>query len=662
MAAPQQLDPASDPGIAGERDILELIAKGGQLNEVLDALCRLIDGESGLMSSVYLLNRDGTQLSFAAGPRVPAAWIDMTRSVAATPLNGACGAAIDRRARVVVGDVATSPLYVVWRDAARESGIASVWSTPFLSTTGMPLGTFAMMSADRRDPDERKLRLVDRATHLASIAVERHRSDEDVRESEQRFSTAFYSSPASMTITRFADRKFLYVNDRFVSIFGYSRNEAIGQTAVTLGLYAEPGKQSALWHQIDRPGGAHNFETQARTKSGAIVDVLLWMERIQILGEACVMGIVCDITDRKHTEAALAESERLVRLVLETLPVGVAVVDRNGDIKLSNPATRQIWGTLIQSGGERYQKSRAWRLDGGAEVAGDGWASKRALQTGQSTINEAIEIEAFDGVRKVIQNSAVPIRDANGLITGAVIVNEDISQRVRAERELKESLSEMHALAGRLMRAQDEERRRIAQTLHETTAQDLAALKMHLARLTRIPEIPAADRAALEESIELANRSMSAVRTTSYLLHPPFLDDIGLLSAVKWYAAGFAERSGVAVSLDLPAELQRLPQDVETTLFRVVQEALINIHHHADSPTATISLRVGTAQLTLEVADQGKGMPPELAAEPPIGGALGVGVPGMRQRLQQLGGSLEIETSEHGTLVRARVPLPADPA
>ena len=211
---------------------------------------------------------------------------------------------------------------------------------------------------------------------------------------------------------------------------------------------------------------------------------------------------------------------------------------------------------------------------------------------GETSVNEVIDIEAFDGVRKIIQTSAVPIRDTDERITGAVVVNEDISARKTAERELNDSYNQLRALTGRLMHAQDDERRRIAQMLHETTAQDLAALKMHLARLNRTAgHLSDADRGALTESISLAEQSITEIRTLSYLLHPPFLDEMGLLSALRWYAAGFAERSGIKVDLELPESFERLPLDTETALFRIVQESLINIHRHAGSETARIRLR-----------------------------------------------------------------------
>jgi signal transduction histidine kinase len=187
---------------------------------------------------------------------------------------------------------------------------------------------------------------------------------------------------------------------------------------------------------------------------------------------------------------------------------------------------------------------------------------------------------------------------------------------------------------------------------------------MHLARLSRTEAALSEDeRAALAESVEIAERSMTGIRTLSYLLHPPFLDEAGLLSALRWYAGGFGERSGIAVELDLPTTLERLPQDVETALFRVVQEALINIHHHAASPSAVIRLRVDRHQLMLEIEDRGRGMPPELVAQLPAGGdAVGVGIAGMRERLQQLGGTLDIASNDRGTVVHARIPLESDAA
>jgi signal transduction histidine kinase len=285
----------------------------------------------------------------------------------------------------------------------------------------------------------------------------------------------------------------------------------------------------------------------------------------------------------------------------------------------------------------------------------------RAFAKGETSVNEVIEIEAFDGVRKVMQTSAVPIRDTNERITGAVVVIEDISARKTAEREINDSYNQMRALTGRVMRAQDDERRRIARMLHETTAQDLAALKMLLARLNRTADhLSDGDRRALTEGISLAEQSMAAIRTLSYLLHPPFLDERGLSSALRWYAGGFAERSGIKVELDLPESFERLPLDTETALFRVVQESLINIHRHAESETARIRLLRDAETILLEIEDWGRGIPNASLQHITSGGGAGVGIGGMSERVVELGGRLEIRSSDRGatgTTVSVRLPL-----
>jgi PAS domain S-box-containing protein len=463
-----------------------------------------------------------------------------------------------------------------------------------------------------------------------------------------------------MTITRSSDDRILYVNDAFVSMLGYSRSEVVGRTASDLNLYADPADRERL-KQLLAEHRLRDVPFKTRTKSGAILDLVLSGERIELLGEESWLQIAVDDTDRRRFEEQLRRSERLLRLVLDVLPVGVAVQDPGGDLVLSNPAALRIWSSLIRPGPERYTRSKAWWHDSGRRIEPEEWASVRARLEGETSINEVIDIEAFDGSRKILQNSAIPIRDEHQAIVGAVVINEDITARKMAERDLEASVKEMQRLATRLMHAQDDERRRIARMLHETTAQDLAALKMLLARVSRSSgQLSEADRDLLHESMVLADRSMSTVRTLSYLLHPPFLDEAGLLSAVRWYAQGFAERSGIKVDLDLPETFARLPQDVETTLFRIVQEALINVHRHAASPVAQIRLWTNDEFMTLEIRDCGRGMPAELVSRLTTGGgALGVGIAGMRERLNQLGGTLDIESSDRGTVLRATIPRPS---
>jgi PAS domain S-box-containing protein len=214
------------------------------------------------------------------------------------------------------------------------------------------------------------------------------------------------------------------------------------------------------------------------------------------------------------------------------------------------------------------------------------------------------------------------------------------------------------ALSVSLMRAQDDERRRIARELHDSTGQYLSALTLAIeAARSHGEAVPPAASRKLEEAMEIINRCSAELRTLSHLLHPPLLEDLGLASAVNWHVEGFAERSGVKVDLRLPAQLARFDSSVELTLFRVLQECLTNIHRHSGSKTASVKIGAGPQYLTLEVRDAGKGIEQER-----LGNWFGnkkrpgVGISGMRERVKDLGGTLEIRSSNEGTVVRATIP------
>jgi two-component system, NarL family, sensor kinase len=263
-----------------------------------------------------------------------------------------------------------------------------------------------------------------------------------------------------------------------------------------------------------------------------------------------------------------------------------------------------------------------------------------------------------DGSIKHIHFLAHPVIPQAGPVLEYFGTVVDMTNQKRAEEQLTTSLEYVRALAGRLMKVQDEERRRIARELHETTAQDLAALKMNLAALERDAlDLAPRLRTIVSESAALAEQTMRDVRTLSYLLHPPFLDELGLTSAVRWFATGFGQRSGISIDLDLPEQFDRLPRELETTLFRIVQESLNNIHRHADSARAAIRMWHDDAGVTLEIQDWGKGMGATRSGRGnPKRHSLGVGIPGMRERIEQIGGTLTLDSKKTGTIVRANLP------
>ena len=244
-------------------------------------------------------------------------------------------------------------------------------------------------------------------------------------------------------------------------------------------------------------------------------------------------------------------------------------------------------------------------------------------------------------------------------------VRDHLKERRTAEEALRrahdalESLVEqrtaaLRRLSVKLLRVQDEERRRIARELHDSLGQDLTAAKICLDMLAQ--EITQ-DSKYLKEAQDLVNRCIADTRTLSHLLHPPLLDEAGFMSAAKWYVEGFGQRSGIVTQLDLPMDPHRLPRRTETALFRIMQEALTNVHRHSGSRNVDVSVHTDPAQVVLIVRDYGTGVPREVLDRFWKTGAVGVGLAGIRERLKELGGTLEIQSGGEGTLLTATIPI-----
>jgi signal transduction histidine kinase len=247
------------------------------------------------------------------------------------------------------------------------------------------------------------------------------------------------------------------------------------------------------------------------------------------------------------------------------------------------------------------------------------------------------------------------------------LLYREIERRKEQAVVEKNNAESYKMLSARILELQDVERRRIARELHDSVGQFLAGLKINLGRLQRREdEAIAQSYPLLLESIELTDRAIGEVRTISHLLHPPLLDELGFHSAARWYAEGFAKRSGIQVNLHLAEVVERLPKQIELALFRVLQESLTNVHRHAKASTVDIEVLCTADLVILAVSDDGRGLHPDVLQRFRGGHAGGIGLAGMRERLAELGGRLEVDSGPTGTRIRAILPThecdPADAA
>jgi signal transduction histidine kinase len=241
--------------------------------------------------------------------------------------------------------------------------------------------------------------------------------------------------------------------------------------------------------------------------------------------------------------------------------------------------------------------------------------------------------------------------------TGQVLARTQLEARVEERTaELTEAEQRLRVLSNRLMRAQDDERRRVARELHDSAGQTLAALKMQLVPLEQGVTKHSSELGKLASNgIDLVDDLSKELRTMSYLLHPPLLDEAGLPSALRWYVEGFSERSGIQVTLAVDPELPSLPEEVETTIFRIVQEYMTNIHRNSGSKSASLRILHNATDTRVEIQDKGRGIE-QNGAPKRTAMRLGVGIQGMQERVRQLHGQLDIQSGKAGTTVVVLLP------
>lgn len=655
----------------------ELLVRATDETELLQALCRLlVEAGSYRMAWVGFAEQDAAksvrpaaQAGFEAGylDRAGITWADTERG------RGPTGIAIRTGQPVVARNILTDPAFAPWRQAALERGYAASATLP-LKSGECVLGALMVYAANPGTFDAEEVELLmqlagDLAYGITALRThaEQQRAEAARQEAQQRLTNIIEFLPDATFVVD-QDKRVIAWNRACETLTGVTKEAVMGrkERAYTEAFRTKPGPMlidlvdqsmpSPLpyYERFWRAGDtlyAEGFESRLRGGKGGYV----WVSAAPLLdeeGRRCgAIEVIRDITELKKAERALRESEEQFRLIMDNLADLVALLDLEGRRLYNSPSYSRILG----------DPGRLRGTSSFVEVHSEDrqLVEQTFRETVRTGVGHSLEYRLLDhaGRTRHIESQGSVIRDEQGRVCKVLVVSRDVTARKRAEEEL-------HRLSAHLLQVRDLERRHLARELHDTTAQHLAALSLNLAQLRRtLPPGSPSVQALCADCVELANLAAQEIRTHSYLLHPPLLEVMGLAGAVEDYAQGFSARSGIQIELEAPASFGRLPDDMELTLFRVVQESLANVLKHSGATRARIRLTRQASLVILEVEDMGHGIPADkLARLKARSGGSGVGLGGMHERLRLLGGQLDLESSAAGTTIRATVPLAKSPS
>ncbi len=637
--------------LRGQAHVLERIARGAPLPEVLEAIVTLIESAApGMLCSILLLDREGRRLRHGAAPRLPAAYNTAVDGLEIGPNAGSCGTAAFRRQAVIVRDVQVDPLWERYRALAAPHDLRACWSTPILSAAGRVLGTFAMYYHEPREPTAAEQELITTATDLAGIAIERRHSEEALRESEQRFSKAFHANPAPLSITRLEDGLFLDVNAAFLRLTGLPRDEVIGRTSVHLGLIGE-AERGSLLERLHGTGAIPEIEFVVRHRDGRPRDVVVSLVSCDLGGDACILSIFQDVTQRRQADDALRTRERQLLLAQQIAHMGSWEWDMHtGALSWSD----ELWRMLgLEPGAVRPSYEAFLALvhpeDRGAvreiidRAAGDGQPFRFDFRTCRP-----------DGSVRILHCRGEVTCDAAGRPVRMFGTDQDVTELRLADEQLRLSQQKLRNLTAHQLEVREEERGRIAREIHDVVGQTLTALKLDVSSLREMVahrEPGADDR--LQEIAGLLDTAIKDVRRLASELRPVVLDQLGLPAAIEWLSRDFERRTGIECRVRAQLPDLTLPEEVSTGLFRILQEALTNVARHSGASCVDVTLDHAGRIVTLSVTDNGNGLSEAAQASQDS-----LGILGMRERALLLGGFIDLKGERgKGTTVSAWVPL-----
>lgn len=676
---------ATEKLLDAQKQSLEMVVSGAPLSEVLVYLTTVVEeqAEGKAIAAILLLDEKG-RLHNGAAPSLPDAYIAAIDGIKAEATVGTCAAAAALGTIIITANIDLDPNWRTIKHLPLKLGLKAAWSRPIMSRDGRVLGTFGTYFRECRGPNAREQQVVEILARTAALAIERKRSEEALRESEEWLRAIFEASRDGILVED--DERIVYVNKSYADLFGYEAAELLGQHISTVISAADSTRLLAYGRCRAQGAAAESvYEFKGKHKDGRLLEVEASVSTSVIAGRAYITSIVRDIAERKLAQEQLRNSETRYRLLFDNNPLPVWVYDLETLAFLAvNDAAVRHYGysreeflqltlkdirppediplllenlSLPEAG---LHLSKIWwrhrKKDGTIihveitchSFVFEGRPAEIVLAddvTDRKRTEDALRDAHDDLERRVSERTAELVESNQSLQT-------EISERKRAQEAHRQ-------LLGQLVTAQEDERRRLSRELHDQMGQHLAAIMLLLDSLKRSAYFETSNT-TLPQLEEVARQLSDEVDSLAWELRPTTLDDIGLSAALDKYVRQWSERSQVAVDLQ-SAGLNgtRLPAEIETAVYRIIQESLTNVLKHSGASSVGLILEHRNSHVSAIIEDNGSGFDPEALQNIPAAERR-MGLLGMQERAALVGGSLHIESARGvGTTVYLRIPLMA---
>ncbi len=623
------------------------------LTELLDAVLRV---QRAAMGSLQIVNPATGALDLFAHRGFAPERIEIYRSIDAGTEETFALRALRRRQSIVVQDVMTDPDYAPHRPVAHAVGFRAVHATPLRSRTDQRLGVVAALFPIPHRPSETQIHLTERYARCAAEVITRLRAQHALQQSEERFARAFHASPDGMVISCIDDGTICDVNDAYAAMLGFDRENLIGKTTLSLGIYPEPEQRRRLMHTLREQGTVRDFEMRVRRSTGEVRLFSVSSEQIHVHDEVMAVSLFRDITDQRRAQEALRASEAKFRSVFEQAAIGMGRV-RFTDARWID--VNDAFCSMLGYTADELRRTPWPRITHPQDLEIDLIPFRRMA---------AGDLDTYTVEKRFIHKQGHPVwarltlslvRDAEGRPDYEIAIIEDIGARKHAEdalRELNATLEsrvaertaqlehrarQLQKLSLDVSQAEDRERQRLAEILHDDLQQHLAGAKFHAGVLAnRIKDDPRAhDMAVKLEAVikEAAEKS----RSLSHELRPGVLRSSDLAEILRWLAHRVHTQHGLSVQVagdEVPVHSEAL----KSFLYKAARELLFNIVKHARTDRARIRLRHHRRYIALVVSDRGRGFDPQT-----LDATAGFGLITIRERVELLGGKMKIHSSPH---------------